>query len=595
MLRPASPLSVVLFLAFGLLLIACLSTPIIQSISLGAFNGFTFGVFGYCDGTNCSPIEIGYSTESLANDGTASDFDLPTSTRSTLSTILIVHPVAGLVTLINLILALVSHLHAPSHSSRYLLAVFLVSILNLLLCLLAFLVDVLLFVPHMAFGSYFVLAATILVALGTVVSCAMRRTIVSRKARKKRIAENAEMSGENYYNRVNKDPITSPMDQPTIPVAVGANGGATDKLPAFASFENKDSSDERIPLTARSPSNRSPNNPNLDLNGAEVAYNGPIGPGPRRQPSRDQYGNIIPPPQDAYGMRRPSLDSVRSRGRGGAGPGPGPYRGRGGYGPPRGGYGQFGPGPGRGGYGPPGRGGYGPPPGRGGYGPPPRGYGGPMMRGGRPPPPPPSYQSGPYDRRGSPATEYDAYGARQPSPGPPSAPGYAMSNLNPSMPSVSSGNTYEPYNPNREEDLPRAESPPPLPGMDNGLAARSANGMDGHRDTSPQGQFRDSDADILGMVGLQQGRATPSNRHDTFMSGSQYSQPDEPYEPPRANWKQNAERSSPAPSGHPSALPPPLRPGGSPGGRASPGIGQIPKQSSYVEDVDPRFAEPSHP
>lgn len=407
------------------------------------------------------------------------------------------------------------------------MAVFLVSILNLLLCLLAFLVDVLLFVPHMSFGSYLVLAATILVALGTVVSCAMRRTIVSRKARKKRIAENAEMSGENYYNRVNKDPIASPADQPTVPIVSGANGGAADKMPTFASFENKDSSDERIPLTARSPPNRSPNNLNMDINNAEVAYNGPVGPGPRRQPSRDQYGNPIPPPQDAYGMRRPSVDSQRSRGRGG--PGPGPYRGRGGYGPPRGGYGQYGPGPGpgRGGYGPPGRGGYGPPQGRGGYGPPPRGYGGPMMRGGRPPPPPPSYQSGPYDRRGSPAIEYDPYGARQPSPGPPSAPGYAMANLNPSMPSVSTGNSYEAYNPSREEDLPRAESPPPLPGMEGNHAASSNNGA-AREDSPSQGQFRDSDADIMGMVGLQQGRATPSNnRHEGYMSGSHYSQPDE--------------------------------------------------------------------
>lgn len=40
-------------------------------------------------------------------------------------------------------------------------------------------------------------------------------------------------------------------------------------------------------------------------------------------------------------------------------------------------------------------------------------------------------------------------------------------------------------------------------------------------------------------------------------------------------------------------MPPPLRPGFGVGGRASPGIGQSPKESSYVEDVDPRFAEPS--
>lgn len=438
---------------------------------------------------------------------------------------------AALVTLINLILALVSHLHSPSHSSRYLLAVFLISIIDLLLCLLAFLVDVLLFVPHMAFGSYFVLAATILVALGTLVSCAMRRTIVNRKARKKRIAENAEMSGENFYNRQNKDGPPPSTVQPTMPVVSGANGPANDKLPTFASYEKRDNtSDERIPLTARSPSERSPNVPVMDINNAEASYNGPVGPGPRRQPSRDQYGNPINPPPDAYGMRRPSAESQRPRGRGGMAPGG--YRGRGGYGAPRGGGygGPYGPGPGRGGYGPPARAGYGPAPGRGGYGPPPRGYAGGMMRGGRPPPPPPSYNSGPYDRRGSPGPEYDPYGARQPSPGPPSAPGYQMNNMpsNRSMPNVAAGNSYEPYNPNREEDLPRAESPPPLPGTVMAAPPPGLNEMNVRNGTPEQGQqFRESDADIMGMVGLQQGRSETANRHDTYMSGSHYSQPDE--------------------------------------------------------------------
>lgn len=388
----------------------------------------------------------------------------------------------------------------------------------------------------MAFGSYFVLAATILVALGTLVSCAMRRTVVNRKARKKRIAENAEMSGENFYNRQAKESTIPSSTQPTMPVVSGANGGATDKLPAFASFEKKieDGSEERIPLTARSPSERSPRNPAMDMNTSETAYNAPVGPGPvpgpgpgpRRAPSRDQFGNPINAPPDAYGMRRPSTDSQRSRGRGGMMP----PRGRGGYGAPRGAYGGggggYGPGPGRGGYGPPGRGGYGPPPGRGGYGPPPRGYGGPMMRGGGRPPPPPSYNAGPYDQRGPPPADYDAYGARRPSPGPPSAPGYAMNNLNPSLPSVSTGNTYEAYNPNRgEEDLPRAESPPPLPGADDDVAIpRTGTPQQSQQNA---GQFRDSDADIMGMVGLQQGRSTPSRRHDTYMSGSHYSQPDE--------------------------------------------------------------------
>lgn len=134
-------------------------------------------------------------------------FDLPTSTRKTLSAILIVHPVACLFTLIMFGMAIAAHFHAPSHSSRYLLVLFIFGIITFLVCLLSFLVDVLLFVPHMAWGSYIVCAATVLVAMSGLVSCAMRRTVVSRKARKKRIAENAEMSGENYYNRTDRKSV----------------------------------------------------------------------------------------------------------------------------------------------------------------------------------------------------------------------------------------------------------------------------------------------------------------------------------------------------------------------------------------------------
>lgn len=53
----------------------------------------------------------------------------------------------------------------------------------------------------------------------------------------------------------------------------------------------------------------------------------------------------------------------------------------------------------------------------------------------------------------------------------------------------------------------------------------------------------------------------------------------------RAAWNGDPARSSPA---HPSAMPPPLRPAGSPSGQ--PGLPI--KETSYVEDIDPRFAEP---
>lgn len=94
--------------------------------------------------------------------------------------------------------------------------------------------------------------------------------------------------------------------------------------------------------------------------------------------------------------------------------------------------------------------------------------------------------------------------------------------MNPSMPSV---NTYTAYSP--DSTLPRAESPPPLPGTEPATVGGRAVEMDAtpavqRHDGGTYGQLRDSDADVAGMVGLQQGQIP--QRHDTYMSeGSKYS------------------------------------------------------------------------
>ncbi|POR37585.1 pH-response regulator protein palI/RIM9 [Tolypocladium paradoxum] len=562
MLRPATPLSALLLAAFVLLLLSVLSVPVTRFVPLGKVNDITFGVFGYCkDGGACSSIGIGYDTGKLLNNDKQA-FDLPTNIRDTLSAILVVHPVAAFLTLVMFVMAVVSHIHAPSHSARYLLVLFIFILITFLVCVLAFLIDVLLFIPHLAWGSYIVLAATIMVALSGVVSCAMRRTLVSRKSRKKRIAENAEMSGENYYNREGQSKSTVGVTtfQPTVPMVSGGISGGADNLPAFATFENqgKDDqvSDERIPLTQRSPSERSPNSiPNEMVNAGEVAaFNAA-----RRSPSRDRYGNPVNGPPDAYGMPRG-------------------YKSRGGYG--RGGYDNYGaPMPGRGGYGPPGRGG--PRGGRAGYGPPPRGaYG---MRGGRAPPPNYANAPGQYGRKPS----ADAYYGQQSES---SLDHSFNASSSASMPSLNNG--YAPYNPDNE--LPRAESPPPLAGTETARGIGPAIEMDATPAEAPNtfgqyGQIRDSDVDVAGMVGLQQGR--PPGRQDTVMSdGSKYST-DDAYVPPRAAWNENSGRNSPraaSPAGSQQ------RPTVEVSGRNTPPVNP-PQGSNYYEDVDPRFAGSARP
>ncbi|KAJ5885092.1 hypothetical protein N7495_009602 [Penicillium taxi] len=336
LLKPATPLTILLLVSFALLLLSCLSTPVVKGIPLATYNNVDYGVFGYCQGNTCSKIQVGYSTHDITFSG--SDFNLPSSTRKSLSAILIVHPVAAFLNLICLALAAASHFHAPSHSPRFLLALLILLLPTLLVTLLAFLVDILLFVPHLNWGGWIVLGATIILVSCGVVTCAMRRTLVSRKARKRRIAENAEMSGENYRNRQN-----------AATAAVAANTMAADSLPetkepiitASSSLEpnvatfrttTHDSDDDRTPLNSNIGSREHvPMQTQYSQAQYPDVYSATAGPGgqPRRNVSdprlRPQY----------------SGNSVASR-RGGTAAGYAP-RGRGGY-QPRGGnsYGQVG-------------------------------------------------------------------------------------------------------------------------------------------------------------------------------------------------------------------------------------------------------------
>lgn len=60
MIRPATPLSVLLFAAFILLLLSVISVPVTKFVPLGSFKDVTYGVFGYCQGDKCTKIAIGY-------------------------------------------------------------------------------------------------------------------------------------------------------------------------------------------------------------------------------------------------------------------------------------------------------------------------------------------------------------------------------------------------------------------------------------------------------------------------------------------------------------------------------------------------------
>ncbi|RFU81880.1 hypothetical protein TARUN_318 [Trichoderma arundinaceum] len=612
MLRPATPLSVLLGIAFALLLLSVLSAPVISAIPLGSFENVKFGVFGFCRPSGCSSVGIGYDIGSVIPNQKTQDFDLPGGVRHTLSSVLILHPVAAFLTLVMVFLAIAAHFRAASHSSRYLLFFFIFNFITFLVCLAAFVIDVLLFIPHLAWGTYIVIAATVLVFLSGLVSCAMRRTLVSRKDRKRRIAENAEMSGENYYNRENQAPKASfaMTTQPTVPVVSGGNG-TQDNLPAFATYGSQrddQASDERIPLTQRTTSERSSNGRQptaVDMAAVAGSEIGSAYSGPQRSASQDPYGNYADVPPNTYGAAGQPYDPRMNRGptRRETDPVNGYRGGRGGYGPPM---------RGRGGYGPPGRGGYGPRGGgRGGYGPPPRaGYGGPYYNmprggGGSRSPPPMNYSNdsmpGQYNRLPQPQGYIDERGPylggqQLPQSDPALNYGAPSGSASNSGSNNNGSNRFMPYRPNF--DLPRADSPPPLPENTESAVSSSAQAIE--MDATPAsgavnnagqyGNIRDSDTDVAGMVNLQQGKQPSSARRETFASdGSKYSE-DEQYVPSRAHWNQETGRSSP----HVAPLTSTQR-GPTPDLSGTTALAAGPKNAgNYYEDVDPRFDRTAH-
>ncbi|KAF2271213.1 pali-domain-containing protein [Lojkania enalia] len=558
MLRPATPLSILFFTAFVLLLLSTLSTPIIRGIPLATFRGVNFGVFGYCDGSDCDGPMIGYDTDGLFANAPDSEFSLPSATRHSLSSILIVHPVAALLTLVCFALAVAAHFHSPSHSPRYLLALLILTFPTLLVSLLAFLVDILLFVPHMAWGGWIVLAATIIIVASGVVTCAMRRTLVSRKARKRRIAENAEMNGQNYYaNRTDTTSEILPKAESPPPLSGDTISGG-DKLPGFATFEMQkpQPQDDMTPLNQRNPSLKT--NSSNGRDGPEISQQIPSrGPSGRGRKPLDQYGSPIPPlPNDSYMMQsEPRMGSPPNRG------GTQMYgRGRGGY-LLRGGYGPGG------GYGPSRGGMRGPPPsgwngnGRGtSSGPGPRLGLGPMGRGQRAPP---GYNNDVYAQGVIPRREPSSYGPPGTSP------------LAPMQPPTPIGQAIE---------------------LDARVGASAGN-------QNPNYGLRESDGDVQGMLALQQGgfppAPTPSRRPTGPMSPtSNYSQDEQQYIPARGNWNQamniapdqtlptnnnNNNRGLSPIQDSPVELPTQLSTVGAPNNPAA---------SDYYEDVDPKFADP---
>lgn len=310
MLRPATPLSLIFLVAFVFFLLASLSVPIVKNIPLGQHDDTVYGVFGFCKGDDCSDIGLGYSAADLET--ASNSFKLSPDARKTLSLLLIAHPVAAFFCLVCFTLAFGAHFRSGSHSTRYLLCFVLFTIPTFLFCLFSFIVDILLFIPHVKWGGWVVLIGTILVFIGSIVSCGMRRQLVSRKDQRKRIAENADNLGRNFYGGQAAKATLARVASP--PLSNNSVSPYTEKTMGFSTFEMKRSNtvqqDDRVPLN--------PTKNSFRTMARDTDYN-------------NRYNNNPSPPNDVYGPRAGNggvAMPYHQRGRGG---GPGGYRGGNGF------------------------------------------------------------------------------------------------------------------------------------------------------------------------------------------------------------------------------------------------------------------------
>ncbi|ODV93226.1 hypothetical protein PACTADRAFT_82578 [Pachysolen tannophilus NRRL Y-2460] len=177
--RVAMTPTLMLLVSFVFQLVAVLSVPVTSKIALCTYSGYKFGVFGLCSTSSdeCSSVEIGYSKTTVSE---LQGFSLPSNARHSISNLLIVHPISTGFTFILFILSALTHFKQFNRSLRFLSFAIIWTLPTFLLCLLSFLVDILLFLPHLDWGGWIVLSATVLIAVAGTIICIMRRTASSR-------------------------------------------------------------------------------------------------------------------------------------------------------------------------------------------------------------------------------------------------------------------------------------------------------------------------------------------------------------------------------------------------------------------------------
>ncbi|SCU90184.1 LAMI_0E00958g1_1 [Lachancea mirantina] len=162
-------------LAFQILPV--ISIPAVESLYLCMYQDRKFGVFGWCsvDGNTCANDSIRYTTTMKEIEYYYKEDFFPSRAKATLSRLLLVHPIALGFTAVLWAMAVVLNCKKFEQSRQLILGMVLWSIPTVLLSLLSYLVDILLFVPYLAWPGWLLLVSIILIVITTCVMCFLRR------------------------------------------------------------------------------------------------------------------------------------------------------------------------------------------------------------------------------------------------------------------------------------------------------------------------------------------------------------------------------------------------------------------------------------
>ncbi len=251
-----------LLLAFAFQLLAVLTVPI-TNLTLSNYEGYRFGVFGLCDDSGCSIGQIGYSPYSVNR--RLKGFAFPSNARHSMSYLLVVHPISTAFTGVQLILTALLFFNTRFSSSGYYVFLQLWSLPTFLLALLSFLTDLLMFIPHLTWCGWVLLASACCIALNGTLLCVLRRAAYSRIARQytKNFSRNEiDLSAvdlvtpernhhilENKSNSANSESLTDLFTDNSSAQIVGVSS-MSDAEAVWTNSSTHDNLLERPPITA---------------------------------------------------------------------------------------------------------------------------------------------------------------------------------------------------------------------------------------------------------------------------------------------------------------------------------------------------------